>query len=54
MKIAVLGSVNGDCTMVSDLSLKGYDVILIKTSMYSGKMSVISSLGFGSILASKG
>lgn len=32
MKIAVLGAGNGGCTIAADLSLRGHDVTLIKTS----------------------
>ena len=32
MKIAILGAGNVGCTLAADLSLKGHDVFLIKTS----------------------
>ena len=34
MKIAILGAGNGGCTVAADLSLKGHDVTLIKTSTH--------------------
>lgn len=32
MKIAILGAGNGGCGVAADLSLRGHDVTLIKTS----------------------
>ena len=33
MKIAILGAGNGGCTVAADLSIKGHEVTLIKTSL---------------------